>query len=191
MSRQALVKLLSMGLALAAALPMAGCIDDDVGRLSGALLVVRGCEAGQDVIFEPYDMFGNFFALEQLGDVAFIRMQNGGKPLHRSDAFVVEVAGTEFIRNRLGIAIPIDNPKIRASLSVLGSCPGTSQAMTAHEGSITFHEFGASSGERVRAEFAFQLLDDRTGEVVGLGFSGEMDFEVKVGKPYQPFSGTQ
>ncbi len=176
---------------LLATLIAVGCIDEDSGRLDGEQLIVRGCDSSGDAIFLPYEMFANFFALEQLGDVAFIRMQNGGKPLHRTDAFVVEVAGSDFIQNRLGIAIPIDNPKVRATLSVLGSCPNTSQAMTAHEGSITFHEFGSRSGDRVRAEFSFSLFDDRTGEVVGLGFQGEMDFIVKVGQPYQPFAGEQ
>lgn len=180
-------------LMLALATLHVGCAETDTGRLEGDLLVVRACDGNTDAIFDPYLMHGDFFALEQLGDVAFIRMQNGGKPLHRTDAFVIEVVGEDFVQQQVEgeRKIFLDNPNVRATLSVLGSCPGTTQSMTAHEGFIKFRSFGSESGDRVEAEFEFQLFDDRTGEVVGLGFSGRLQFQVKVGQPYQPFAGKQ
>ncbi len=175
-----------------------GCSEPDKGILTGDLLVVRDCD-GVDVIFKdpPYRMVAEFFALEQLGEISFIRMQPGGKPLHRTDALVMEVTDPDFIKNRLprenkaAIPIPIDSPKVRVTLHVLGSCPTTSQAMTGHEGQITFTKFGTEKGDKVAATFEFELFDDRTGEVVGLGFKGSFSFTVKVGQPYQPFAGQQ
>ena len=164
-----------------------GCSDNDVGVLTGEQLVVRGCDGAGDALFQPYGMDGTFFGLEALGDIAFIRMQNSGKGLLVSDAMVLEVNDSHFVRNRLGQEIPIDSPKIRATLHMLGSCPDTTQAMTANGGTITFGHYDSQAGGRVSATFNFDLLDDRTGEVVGIDFHGSFDFIVKKGQPYQPF----
>lgn len=173
---------------LAVVLLTYGCGREDEGELIGDLLLVRECEGDVDAIFQPYEMKPTFFAVQQLGEVAFVRMQPGGTPLHRTDAFVIQLNDVDFIRERLGRELPIDSPKVRATLHVLGSCPDTTQAMTAHSGHVKFDEFGSERGERIVGSFVFQLFDDRTQEVVGLGFRGSFDFEVKVGQPYQPFS---
>lgn len=177
--------LVAFGLVLTAT---TGCADTDVGFLSGDLLFVEGCRDGEDVVFEPYKLQGTFFALQRLGDIVFIRMQPSGRPLSVTDALVVEVTDPDLVAQRLGIPIPIDNPKVRSSLHVLGSCPTSAQAMTAHGGTITFTEWGTNKGDRVAATFDFDLVDDRTGEAVGLGFEGSFSFDVKVGEPYQPFT---
>lgn len=174
---------------MALVLSAGGCSDDDSGELVGDVLIVRDCKDGADFVFNPYEMRPDFFAVEQLGDISFVRMQEGGKPLYRTDALVIEVGDIDFVRERRGMPIPIDNPNVRATLSVLGSCPSNTQSMTAHDGHITFEHIGTAAGDRVAASFAFQLVDDRTGELVGINFRGKLDFTVKVGQPYQPFAG--
>ncbi len=180
-----------------ALLLLTACAETDRGSLTGDFLKLRDCVPDGDVIFDahsshknPYEMRADFFALQQLGEISFIRMQTGGKPLHRTDALVMEVTDT-FIANRIGFPVEIDHANVRVSLHVLGTCPGNAQSMTAHEGTITFQAFGSEKGDRVKAFFDFQLFDDRTGEVLGLGFKGSFDFIVKVGQPYQPFAGQQ
>lgn len=164
-----------------------GCSDHDAGTLIGEQLVVRGCDGAGDALFQPYGMDANFFGLQALDGIAFIRMQSTGKGLLVSDAMVLEVNDSGFVRNRIGQEIPIDSPKIRATLHMLGSCPDTTQAMTAHGGTISFGHYDSQAGGRVSATFKFDLLDDRTGEVVGIDFQGSFDFIVKKGQPYQPF----
>ena len=174
-----------------AGLLLGACSTDDTGYLVGDRLVIKSCNIDGDATFAPFQLDGRFFAIEQLGEIAFIRMQSSGKPLYRSDAFVLEVVDAQFVRQRLGVPIPFNSPKVRASLHVMASCPDTAQAMTARNGSITFASYETEKGGRIRAKFDFELFDERTGEVLGLGFRGELDFTVKVGKPYQPFSRQQ
>ena len=172
-----------------------GCGDAGVGSLHGDYLVVSDCRNGMDVEFAPYEMDGDFFALQTLGNIAFIRMQPGGQLLHRSDALVIQVSDPHFVQSRLNEKIFFDNPKVRATLHILGSCPDSAQSMTAYDGPgeggwghIIFTHFGVKKGDRIEASLVFDLRDDRTGELVGLGFKGTFDFTVRVGKPYQPFS---
>jgi hypothetical protein len=174
-----------------------GCTHNDTGTLHGDFLVVHDCRDGIDVLFQPYEMDGNFFSLQHLGNIAFIRMQPGGQPLHRSDALVIQVSDPQFIKQRIGQRIYLDNPLVRATLHVMDSCPNTTQSMTADEdpgdnevGHITFSKFGIGKGDEVAAVLVFDLRDERTGEMVGLGFEASFEFTVKVGQPYQPFSGT-
>ena len=171
------------------------CSEQDSGELTGDFLVVKACRGGKDFVFDGegeddagYVMDGEFFALQQQGEVAFIRMQPGGKHLDRTDALIVQVNDIDFVRQRLNQPVFFDNPQVRASLHLLGSCPDTSQATTAANGYIEFTTFGVERDDRVAAELEFDLHDERTGEVVGLGFEGSFDFTVKVGQPYQPFS---
>ena len=173
------------------------CSHGDHSTLLGDFLVVHDCRDGKDVLFQPYEMDGDFFSVQNLGEVTFIRMQPGGQPLHRSDALAIQVSDPQFIKNRLGQRIFLDNPKVRATLHVMGSCPNSTQAMSADDGSaskkyghITFTEFGIQKGDKISAQLVFDLRDDRSGELVGLDFEANFEFTVKVGKPYQPFSDT-
>ena len=168
---------------------LSGCSEGDRGSLEGEFLVVRACDGAEDAIFEPYQLLPDFFALERLGEGAFLRVQRGGKPLHRSDALVMEITDPSFIEKRLGVPIPFDSPRVRATLHLAGTCPGTNQAMSAQTGTITFQAYGNETGSRVVASYSFDLFDDRSGEVVGLDFRGELDFIVRTGQPYQPFAG--
>ena len=152
--------------------------------------MVRDCQGDLDVEFSPYEMEANFFGVEKLGNALFIRMQHAGKPLHRSDALILNIADTQWLRGRVGSWVPLDNPNVLVTLHVLGQCPDTTQAMSTHGGEIRFESFGVDVGDRVKGEFYFDLLDDRTGDLVGLAFTGEFDFEIRKGPPHQAFSGS-
>jgi hypothetical protein len=167
-----------------------GCTDVGKGELDGEFLFVDECVNGTDATFAPFSLNLDFFALEQLGSASFIRMQHGGQPLHRTDALVVYVDDAIYVQHRLGQPIPVDNPQVRITLHVMGSCPDTTQSMSAHKGYITFDKFGMTAGAKVKTRFHFDLIDDRTGELVGYNFSGKADFEVRVGQPYTHFSST-
>ena len=174
---------------IALAMASVACTTKDTGYLEGQNLIVRECQSGVDVEFAPYIMEGNFFGVEKLGDALFIRMQHGGNPLHRSDALVVNIVDTQWVTARIGLWVPLDNPNVQVTLHVLGQCPDTTQAMSAHGGEIRFDEFGHDVGDQVIGEFRFDLLDDRSGDLVGVHFTGEFEFVIRAGPPHQAFSG--
>jgi hypothetical protein len=165
------------------------CTTNDTGSLEGEYLIVRECKGGVDVEFEPYTLDANFFGVEKLGNALFIRMQNGGKPLHRVDALVVNIVDTRWLAARIGVWLPLDNPNVQVTLHVLGQCPDTTQAMSAHGGEIRFSDFGDDVGDQVTGEFRFDLLDDRSGDLVGIHFAGVFEFVIRAGPPHQSFSG--
>jgi len=175
---------------LATVILLGGCSTDDKGLLHGEYLMVRDCQDGIDHEFkrpEGYSMTGRFFAVDHLNDVAFIRMQPGGKHLDRTDALLIQLNDIDFVRRRLGKPLHFDSPHVRSALHLMGSCPDSSQALVAISGSITFTEFGTNKDDVVQAEFNMDFVDERYEEVVGLNFKGEFEFTVKVGPPYQPF----
>ena len=165
------------------------CTTQDAGYVEGEYLIVRECQGDVDVEFAPYTLEANFFGVEKLGDGLFIRMQHAGKPLHRTDALVVNIVDTQWIASRVGRWVPLDNPNVQVTLHVLGQCPDTTQAMSAHGGEIFFDAFGTDVGDPVIGEFRFDLVDDRSGDLVGIHFTGTFEFVIRAGPPHQAFSG--
>ena len=176
------------GLALALA-SLLGCGTDDTGRLHADWIEVKGCRDGQDQRFEPYELDGKFFGVENREGVAFLRMQQSGRRLGAADALVIEIDDLGYAQAHLGVAQALDGVTTRATVSLYGSCPDTRQSVVAAGGTVTFHSLDLDADGHVAGDIAFEdLLDLRTGQAVGKHFTGSFDFHVIASPPHQGFA---
>ena len=186
----------SWGAALAA-LALAGVVSacgDDRGVIEGQWLSIEGCgDDGGARVFEPFRLRMDIFGLERGFGPMYVRGQDGA-PATAADSFVVVVDDESALRawriDHPGAALPFggEGAAVRGALTLADSCPDSYLPLEAHGGTIIFDSLGHDTGDRVELRmFDFSIRDGRTGEIVGTGFSGEMDFEVRGGRPYQAF----
>lgn len=185
---------------LGALLLVAAC-DQGSGHLEGAWLVVPDCGgSGRAQRFEPFAReLGVMGASEEDGALT-LRFAPVGAGWASSDQLVVvleaaETARAEIAREgevRWPIAeadgrLPI-SPEVAASVALLSTCPRLTAGLAASSGAATFTSLGRRDGERVRGTLSFDVVDRRTGELLGEDFRADFDFEIAVGQPYRSFS---
>ena len=168
--------------------------DQGAGRLHGDWLVAMDCKRiGEEKRFEPFDMSLDFASVnEQLG-FAILRMSPSARSIDKADQLVITIDGVDTLRERLageGAPIPLQadgQGEADLTLTLLGRCTHTTQALAA-VGTLTFFDYGWKDGARIRGEMRFDLVDRRSGAIVGQGFAGDFDFESKTGSPHTAFS---
>ncbi len=188
----------------------AGCGPNGEGRLEGQRLTVTACNIAGPRVFEPFGMALTFMAVERDGDVALLRFAPRVRLSPPTDQIAVTVVGVEALQEALardGVAeIPIveaapwasagvggaaadaAHPAIaRVSLALPDTCPEDHTPRVAREGRARFTSFGTNRDQRIAGTLSFELVDLRSGEVVGEGFEGRFDFRVQLGSPYQQF----
>ena len=193
-----------MALALAGAVLLTAGCGDDHGWIEGATLRVAGCGPdGGARDFAPFRMEFNTFGVDPGDGPIYIRAQKEGEPLVGEDGFVIVIqdgaALREWRRANPGAALAFGGPddpagtvagdgppRARGSLLLARTCPDSYPALVAEGGTLTIESLGTEDGDRVQVQLAgFSIRDMRTDEVVGTGFDGELDFEVRAGKPYR------
>jgi len=181
------------------ALLVAACGDPaGTGRLVGSL-VVPGCRGGEEARFvcpddvevdacEAFDLKPSFFALERFENRAIVRIQRGGNAFAKVDALQIHIQDARRLRGTLGQELSVGPDRdIRAALTLFDRCPDTDVSFELR-GKIVFDHFGVSKGDRVAARFGELLVrDGRSGAVLGR-LSGELDFTIRHGPPYQQFT---
>lgn len=186
--------------ALVVGLVGGGC-DTGGGFVRGDLLVVEGCRGdGRDRTFEPFDMELTFMGAERAGDVVLVRLApEAGQP-QELDQLVIVVDGYEAARAGIAeggeVTMPLralataspGEEQVEVGLVLLQRCSTSLAPLRAASGEVTFVRLGATRGERVVGSMRFELMDDRSGEIVGHGFVAEFDFEVAIGQPSRLFS---
>lgn len=176
-----------------------GC-GDDHGFVVAEHLVVEDCgEDGGAREFAPFRLDLTTFGVDPGKGPLFIRAQREGEPLTGGDGFLVSLddgdAFREWLRDHPNtpLSFGADAPPgsgaptvVRGSLLLAQTCPDSYQPIEVAGGTIVFEELGTENGDRVALRFdGTSLRDLRTGAVVGTGFSGEMDFEVRTSRPYR------
>lgn len=175
--------------------------DQGSGFVRGDRLTVESCRGvGVDRTFEPFTMGLAFMGAEREDGVVMIRLApEGGQP-HELDQLVITVEGYEALRAEIAeagaatrplLALATASPgreQVEAGLVLLQRCSTTLAPLRAIGGEVTFSHLGATRGERVAGSMRFELMDDRSGEIVGFGFVAEFDFEVAIGQPSRTFS---
>jgi hypothetical protein len=109
-----------------------------------------------------------------------------------------EAALREALRERPEAALPFGGPgaaapgegaPIRGSLVLGRRCPNNRQPLELRGGTILFESLGREPGDTIRLHMSgLSVVDTRRDEVVGEDFQGEMDFEIRGGPPYRPFT---
>ena len=181
-------------LAASALLLLAAC-DQGGGRLEGPALTVPDCrKVGEVTQFTPFELELEFMGVNAADGVAFMRMASASGRLDMSDHLAISFSSPS---NELAAASPESSRTFRLApgaegdaeltLALLDRCRFHTAAMVA-VGEITFERWGWQNGERVRGTMAFDIIDRRTGAVLGTDLTGDFDFESLTGSPYTPFA---
>lgn len=173
--------------------------DQGGGALHGDWLVANDCKVfGEVARFEPFDMDLSFASVTEQQGTTLLRFSPSARQIHLSDQLVITVDETR----RSGLALvgtssgapevtlalaPDGGGEADATVLLVGRCKHPTQAVGAR-GTVTFYDYGWRNGERVRGAVAFDLVDRRTGELVGEHFVGDFDFDTKTGSPHTAFS---
>ncbi len=136
------------------------------------------------------DLNLNTDGVDPCGEVLFVRLQAGGRPIHESNGVVVEITEAAALQDIIEadgvVEMPLPDPRIRCSLYLHARCPSSYQPLVCGVG--LFRATRLSPGKRMRFEIESDILDMRTGDVVGSGLFIDADFPVSLGSPHLPFS---
>jgi len=169
---------------------LAACDDalvpDQVAELSVENLAVEDCG-----VLDGFSLSLDTDGVDPCGEVLFVRLQAGGRPIHESDGFLVEVEDLETLRSVIAVdgivEIPLPDPRVRCSLYLHGRCPGSYQPLICGAGVLSARRLDPD--RRLRFEIEADVMDMRTGETAGTGLFLDADFSVSGGSPHLPFSG--
>lgn len=166
---------------------------------------------------KPYNMQPTFFAGEEVDDFPSlmpnnsfaVRVQSNGSRIEQADVLYVNIGSVRDVALALNQALPVTtDSNVRATLDLNQTCPQP-EVIPTLVGTMTFQEFGSASthvpedfriefGDRVRASFAFNVVDVRAATLGGEGsiptdpqvggqLTGYYDFIVRQGQAEQSF----
>ncbi len=176
----------------AACLMIAGC-EQGSGRVWGTGLTVQHCDGlGQPETWQDFDLTLRFMAFELELDVLTLRFAPVFHESHRTDQLGITISDVSRYApadRSEPFTTPVEfDSDIRAGLVLFARCPRFADNLMATNGTVTFEQFLLYDGGHIRGTMAFDVLNTRTGEIVGTDFGAEFDFDVNQGTPYSPFS---
>ncbi len=172
---------------------VAGC-DQGHGFLAGDFLEVADCERlGEMTRIEPFELELQFLSVQSASGATVMRMSPNAARTDLADQVGISIS--EAAELKLATEASQRTFELRAdgtgaaelTLALMDRCRHVSTPLVA-VGTITFGAWGWKNGERVRGSMAFDVVDRRTGAVVGTNFAGDFDFESLTGSPYTPFA---
>ena len=184
------IAVVTASLVLAAA---AGC-DQGHGSLAGDFLEVADCaRLGEMTRIEPFELELQFLSVQAAGGVTVMRMSPKAARTDLADQLGLSI--TQDAELKLASEDSQRTFELRAdgtgdgelTLVLMERCRHPSASLVA-QGTITFEAWGWKNGERVQGSMAFDVVDRRTGAIVGTNFVGDFDFESLTGSPYTPFA---
>lgn len=186
--------LLGLVIALILAAPLAACTQGS-GVVHAERLWVEDCTgSGEDggKLYAPFDLRLAFMSAFRNGDQFLIRASDEARWQDRTDQLTFHIHNYLELDTAVttdGEAIVrVEEGDVTVGLALIDSCPKSTVPLVAETGWLRFTHLGSLEGDRVTAEFAFDLVDGRTGEQLGEGFEGNLDFEIAVGTPFELFN---
>lgn len=159
------------------------------GRFDAERLDYGDCE--ENVMpWEP-----GFYTVDRFEQTVTIRLQDIGGNFEGVDGVFFQL-DREYVAERRGQEIPMGLPAedgeihVRGTLGFFASCPGNGRVTPDLRGTIRFSRFEPFNDGQISARVtAPQVVDERTGEVIGENLEGEFSFLVQKGRPYTNFTG--
>jgi len=168
---------------------VAGC-DQGGGFVHGEHLALDDC--GDRQSWDPFDMPLTFLGVIRAEEVVMLRASTTSQWADNTDSLLIHIASHAQVQARLAeggsATLDVAAGDVSVGLSLMGQCPQSRTPLVAQGGTVTLSSFGTVVGDQITADLVFDLLDQRTGEVVGQGFEGSLDFEVSAGTPFELFS---
>ncbi|MBM4371330.1 MAG: hypothetical protein FJ098_06725 [Deltaproteobacteria bacterium] len=170
---------------------LAGCDEawlapDPVAELFVESLQVQGCGT-----LDGLALTLRTDGVDACSPTAFIRLQEGGRPIGEENGILVELDGLPEFRKAIGrtgaVEVTLPDPRVRCSLYLFRRCPGSVQPLVCGAGSLRAEAL--DPGGRIRFVLQAGVLDARTGAPAGTGLVLDADFRVSLGTPHRPFSG--
>lgn len=212
--------MIGMRLALPLLLLVAGCgLGDGTGSVAGALYL-RGCTHDYDYgalgAPAPYNMKPSYFVADPINSLASseplhpvnkvtLRVQPSGNRFDEADTLFVDVANDAEVAGAVGVPLAIGpTSNVRATLQLNQTCP-SAEVQAELDGTMTWTAFGSADatnglqfGDRLAANFSFDVVDRRQIAIGGLGgvpvtpsagghIDGSFDFMIRQGKAAQSF----
>ena len=179
-------------------LPLVFCVaacDQGAGSLRADWLQLDDCKArGESKRFEPFTMDLAYATVESRLGVGLVRMSPSGREIALADQVIVtldatldpqaDIAASGSARYEL---TGDGQGEADLSLALMSRCAHVTQPLSAR-GTVTFYEYGWKTKSRIRGEMKFDLVDRRTGEVVGANFIGDFDFDGLTTSPLASYS---
>jgi hypothetical protein len=172
---------------------MGACGSQGSGFVHGERLEIGSCEELNDTqIYQPFEMNLTFMSLLRDENVMTITFSPYRRLWPVPDSLVITVDDMEGLLDDLeaegSAKRSVDEPGVGVALSLPSSCPKNTTALRATNGYVRFDELGFHKNDRVRATLEFDLIGMRNGTQLGDLFDAEVNFNVEVGSPAQPFS---
>jgi len=187
-------------LTLSMTLALAAC-DQGNGLVSGATLDVPDCKkVGEITHFEPFRMTLNLLNVAEHQNAASLRFGSKAGRIHTIDQIGVDLFDVATLKQGLkagdvtltlhpglygGEPVNYTDGALMA-FGLFGKCPNPTAALGAL-GTLTFHRYSAVDAARVEGTFLVDIIDRRSGEVLGRDIAGDFDFEVETATPATPY----
>jgi hypothetical protein len=164
--------------------PVYGC-----GQPGSARFVVDDIQKHEECLSRMFPFEPIFFAARERAESVGIFLQSRGGNFQSVDIIHFEVFNPDDVQT--GVSIPVDSTVTRDSQAVgslqLGeSCPELRDSL-AVSGSIVFNSFSREVNGLMSAEFEGQIVSLTDDDVVAGSLSGDFDFTVELGQPYEEF----
>jgi len=184
---------------------LSACADGE-GTLEGPSLVVPDCKVqGKDFVFEPFRMSLASISVHEADDVATIRLGSRPGGLTEVDQIGLVLYDVPALRARLAAEgeVPVelvvgqDEQGIFTlggrttglmTVALLESCTHTTAALGGVGRFFVTAYGGARNGDAIAGRLEIDLVDRRTGRLLGQGLRGDIDFVVDTSAPYAAFA---
>lgn len=182
------------------ALALTAC-DQGNGIVRGAALDVPGCKtAGETHRFEPFTMTLNLFTVAEHGNLGTVRIGQKAGRIHEIDQVGISLwdvgalkegikAGPVTLTLHPGTAdgeAAAYTDGATLAFTLMGKCPHAGAALGT-TGTLTFERYSAKDAARVEGTFLVDVIDRRSGAVLGTGLAGEFGFDVETASPATAF----
>jgi hypothetical protein len=156
------------------------------GQMSVEMLVVDGCGVMKD-----FEVELRFDAVDECSDPLFIRLQDSARPVDIVDGIHIEIGQWDLFNEDLKehgdeLSLKMEDPRLRCSLILNDTCSEASPSLVCQGGTLVATRLDPEGSISFRLDT--NILDQRSGLVVGEGFVVEADFEVSAGYPHKTFS---
>jgi hypothetical protein len=180
---------------------VAACDVEPGGRFGGPRLEVPDCEGpGRARVFEPFEMQLRHLAVLAESTGAIVRLTGSDASPLWVDQLVFAIPEVALTRSAIAAdghaTLTLDAGAIgapeapRLNLVLMNRCRQRSAALVGR-GTITIDTWAENDGQRMRGRFEVDIVEPRTGQVLGTGLTGDFDLPIDHGSPQRAFSPTE
>lgn len=169
--------------ALAALASGCGYTVDQEGELKAAGFNIEGC-----ALDSPYELQLDFVGFDDCDDILYLRIQKGGRHLSDSDGVEIQIHKLAEVQDLLEsgpATLELGGENVRVTVYFNKTCPESFVPLEAGSGTLTIDTMSLGSGGRLVLGAQFDLVDLRTGEVVGNDVTLSVEAELSTSSPYK------